>query len=75
MSSLTPVLLKGSLTSTVTTTHCSYCDRDQPSAGGCQITPTRWKCATCWKTACGSANLLAGRLAHIERSKRNGSPK
>lgn len=75
MSFLTPVHLRGSLTTPTTRLWCHYCERDRHAAGGCQVTPTRFQCSSCWKSARGAANLEAGRLSQIERARRKAQQK
>lgn len=67
---LTPVHLKGSLTTPTTQRWCHYCEQERHVAGGCQVTPTRFQCSSCWKSARGAANLEAGRLSGLEKAKR-----
>jgi hypothetical protein len=43
------VLMSGSLKNTQPFKFCSKCEKPCEPAGGIQMSPTKWRCALCWR--------------------------
>lgn len=43
------VMLAGSMKNTQPLKVCSKCEQNREPAGGIQMSPTKWRCARCWR--------------------------
>ncbi len=45
-----PVLLPGSTKNSSPLKECSKCGNKREPAGGIQLSPSKWRCASCWRS-------------------------